>query len=151
MRSNLRSQKGFTILETLVAAGVSGALLAAALPNLSTALSASRLQAGLRSTAQHVRLARATAVGKNLQSRVVVSENGATLTTQVLRNGTWTSSGIPLVFADGTRVSSVSPSASALTFTSQGTTSGAVTITLRTAAGDSRSLTVSLLGAVEAS
>lgn len=151
MRSRLQSQKGFTILETLVAAGVSGALLAAALPNLSTALSASSLQAALRSTAQHVRLARATAVGKNLQSRIVVGADGSTLTTQVLRGSSWTNSGTPLVLGDSTQIFSVSPSASALTFTSQGTTSGTVTITLRTARGDSRSLVVSLLGSVEAS
>ncbi len=151
MRSKLRSQKGFTILETLVAAGVSGALLAAALPNLSTALSASRLQSALRSTGQHVRLARAIAVGKNLPSRIVVSEDGSRLTTQVLRSGSWTNSGTPLVLSDNTTVSSVSPSASALAFTSQGTTAGTVTITLRTSRGDSRSLVVSLLGSVEIS
>lgn len=151
MRSRLQSQKGFTILETLVAAAVSGALLTAALPNLSTALSASSLQAALRSTAQHVRLARATAVGKNLQSRIVVGADGSTLTTQVLRGSSWTNSGTPLVLGDSTQIFSVSPSASALTFTSQGTTSGTVTITLRTARGDSRSLVVSLLGSVEAS
>jgi Tfp pilus assembly protein FimT len=127
------------------------AVLIAAAPSLSAALNAAQLLSATRATAQYVRLARATAVSKNLQSRIAVSEDGGTLTTQVLRGGNWTNTGTPLVLGSGTSVSSVSPSASALSFSAQGTTSGEVTITLRTAHGDARSLVVSLLGMVEAS
>jgi len=147
MRRTLATQKGFTILETLVAAGVSGALLVAATPNLSSALGAAQLQSASRSTAQYVRLARAIAVGKNLSSRIVV--NGSTLTTQVLRAGTWTDTGTPLALTNGTTVSAVSPSPSALAFSTQGTTSGTVTITLRDSRGDTKNLVVSILGSVD--
>ena len=149
MRRGLRCQKGFTILETMIAAGISGALLLAAAPNISSAFAATQLKAALRSTAQHVRLARAVAVGKNLQSRIALSQGGATLTTQVLRAGTWTDTGTPLVLTNGTTVSSIAPSASALAFSTQGTTAGAVTITLQTSRGDTHTLVVSILGTVQ--
>jgi type II secretory pathway pseudopilin PulG len=145
------SERGFTILETLVAVIVAAAVLLAAAPSLSMALNAAQLLSASRATAQYVRLARATAVGKNLQSRIVVSVDGSTLTTQVLRSGSWTSTGTPLVLSSGTTVYAISPSAAALSFSAQGTTSGTVTITLRTGRGDMRNLTVSLLGMVETS
>ena len=148
MRLKTHSQKGFTVLETMVAAGVSGAIIAAAAPNLATMLSAASLQSELRSTAQYVRLARATAVGKNQTAQIVV--NGGTLTMQVSPDGTtWTNTGTPLVLGSGTTVSSISPNASALSFTNQGTTSSTVTITLQTTRGDTKSLVVSILGSVD--
>jgi type II secretory pathway pseudopilin PulG len=149
MRRTLRSENGFTILETMLAASLTGALLLAATPNLSTALGAAQLKSASRATAQYVRLSRAIAVGKNLSSRIVVSTSGTTLTTQVLRSGTWTNTGTPLALTNGTTVSNVAPSSSALSFTSQGTTSGTVTITLRDSSGDTKNLVVSILGAVD--
>jgi len=149
MRPKLGWNSGFTILETIVVVGVSGTILAAALPNLMTVVNAAQLLAATRSSAQFVRLARSVAIGKNLQSRVVVSENGSTLTTQVNRNYTWTNTGTPLVLTNGMIVSSISPSASALSFTSQGTTSGTVTIVLRDSGGHTKSLVVSILGSVD--
>lgn len=151
MWSAIRSDKGLTILETILTVSITGAVVTAAAPNFSAALTAPRLQAALRSGAQQVRLARATAVARNLSSRVVVSADGSTMTTQVLRNGSWTNSGTPLVLGSGATVASVSPSASALSFDSQGMTSGTVTITFRTSNGSQRSMVVSLLGSVEAS
>jgi prepilin-type N-terminal cleavage/methylation domain-containing protein len=147
----MQADDGFTILEMLVAVGLVTALLLAAAPSLGTALNAADLLSASRETAQYVRLARATAVGKNLPSRVVVSEDGSTLTIEVLRSGTWSSTGTPLVLGGGTTVASIAPSASALSFSTQGTTSGTVTITLHTVRGDSQSLEVSLLGMVESS
>jgi prepilin-type N-terminal cleavage/methylation domain-containing protein len=144
-------QKGFTLLEIAVTIVVSGTLLAAAMPNLSTAMSASQLKSASRATAQYIRLVRASAVNKNCNSRLVVSANGKTLTTQVDRSGTWAATGQPLVLDGGTTISSILPSASALTFTSQGTASGTVTVVLETSRGDRRNLVVSPLGAVEAS
>ena len=149
MKLGLTCQKGFTILETMVAAAVSGALLLAATPNLSSALGAAQLKSATRSTAQYVRLARATAVGKNLPSRIALSQGGSTLDAQVLRSGTWTSTGQPLALSNGTTVSSIVPSASALAFSTQGTTSGTVTITLQTSRGDTHTLVVSILGSVQ--
>jgi prepilin-type N-terminal cleavage/methylation domain-containing protein len=149
MRSRLRCQKGFTILEMMVAAGISGTLLLAAMPHMSSALAASQLQSALRSTAQQVRLARAVAVGKNLPSRIALGQGGATLTMQVLRAGTWADTGTPLVLSNGTTVSAIAPSTSALAFSTQGTTAGAVTITLQTSRGDTHTLVVSILGTVQ--
>jgi Tfp pilus assembly protein FimT len=151
MRSVLRSARGITILETVVTVGIASAVATAALPNLAAALSGPRLQAATRESAQHVRLARAAAVAQNTASRVVVSEDGSTLTTEVEQAGSWVQSGTPLVLGGGVQVVSVAPSASALRFDSQGMTSGAVTITFRTTNGEQRSIAVSLLGSVDAS
>ena len=133
----------------MVAAGIAGALLLAASPHMSSALAAAQLKSALRSTAQQVRLARAVAVGKNLPSRIALGQAGSILTTQVLRAGTWTDTGTPLVLTNGTTVSSIQPSASALAFSPQGTTTGAVTITLRTSRGDTHAIVVSILGSVQ--
>jgi prepilin-type N-terminal cleavage/methylation domain-containing protein len=143
-------EKGFTILETMVAAAVSGALLVAAIPNLSTALNASRLKSASRATAQYLRLVRASGINKNCNSRLVVSADGKKLTIEVDRSGGWAASGQPLALEGGTTISIV-PSPSALTFTSQGTTSGTVTVTLQTTRGDRKNLVVSPLGIVEPS
>jgi Tfp pilus assembly protein FimT len=149
-RPTRKGNAGFSVLETLVAATVSGALFAAALPNLASAWSASQLQSTTRATAQYVRLARAVAIGKNLPSRISLSGGGTQLTTEVLRSGTWTSTNQPLVLEGGSLVSSVSPTPSALAFSTQGITSGAVRITIQSARGDTTTLNVSILGEVTA-
>ncbi len=88
------------------------------------------------------------AVARNLQSRLVVSADGSTLTTEVLFGGTWTTAGSPLPLNDPITVTSVSPP-TGLVFTPQGTTNAATTLTLQTIRGDVHTITVSLLGSVE--
>jgi prepilin-type N-terminal cleavage/methylation domain-containing protein len=150
--SKEKSQKGFTLLETLVTAGIAGTLATVAFPGMSSALNSHRLMAGLRGTVGAVRVARSSAVTRNVQSRLSVSEDGKTLTVQVDPSGTntWVSIGTPLVLDGGVTVSSVSPS-NGLVFTSQGTVSNAVTVTLRNARGDTHNIAVGLLGSVDIS
>lgn len=150
LRFGFTGSSGFTLFETLVATVISGLILAVALPNLSTFVNAHELQSGLRSTVGYVRLVRSMAVAKNLQTRLVVSNDGRTLTVEVYRNGAWTATGSPLVLGDAVRVSAVSP-VSGLVFTPQGTTQAAATLTLETPRGDTHTIAVSLLGAVEVS
>ena len=140
--------RGFTLFETLVAMALSALVLAVALPSLSTLVNAHQLQSGLRSTTGYIRLVRAMAVARNLQSRLVVSADGSTLTTEVLFGGTWTTAGSPLPLNDPITVTSVSPPPG-LVFTPQGTTNAATTLTLQTIRGDVHTITVSLLGSVE--
>jgi Tfp pilus assembly protein FimT len=121
-----------------------------ALPNFATFQTSFQLMSATRTTAQFVRLARAIAVGRNLPSRIVISQSGSTMTTQIFRNGAWASIGTPMVLTGGTSVSAVQPSASALSFSAQGIAAGTVTITLRASRGDQKSLVVSLLGSVDA-
>jgi Tfp pilus assembly protein FimT len=144
------TEAGLTFLELIAAIGIVGVLALLALPNFATFRTSFQLMSATRTTAQFVRLARAIAVGRNLPSRIVVSGNGSTMTTQIFRSGAWTSIGTPMVLVGGTSVSAVQPSASALTFSSQGIAAATVTITLRASGGDQKSVVVSLLGSVNA-
>ncbi|MGH7818574.1 MAG: pilus assembly FimT family protein, partial [Candidatus Binatia bacterium] len=149
MRSRLCriDQKGLTLLETLVAAVMSGILLAAAMPSLSGALNAHQLQAALRSTTNYVRVIRSIAVARNVQSRLVVSADGRTLSTEVRSAGVWTAAGQPLVLDGGVVVSAVTPLAG-LEFNPQGTTNAASTISIQSAQGSTHTVSVSILGSV---
>lgn len=140
--------RGFTLFETLVATALSSLILAVSLPSLSTLVNAHQLQSGLRSTTGYIRLVRAVAVARNLQSRLVVSVDGSTLTTEVLLGGTWTTAGAPLPLSDPIKVTLISPP-TGLVFTPQGTANAATTLTLQTTRGDIHTITVSLLGSVE--
>ena len=146
----MRSQRGFTILETMVAAGVAGMALAIAAPSVSTALDGSRLQSAIRSTAQTVRTARAVAISRNQPSRVVVSGGGRVLAIEVQKGGSWVATGTPHVLDTGAAITAVSPSAGVLTFSNQGTLLAPATITVSGSSG-SKQLPVSLLGVVGAS
>src|ERR1043166_2135025 len=104
------SQKGFSLLETLVVASIAGTLAAVTIPNLSGALNAHRLQGGLRTTVGVIRVARSAAISRNVQGRVTVSGDGKTLTVEVNRPGTgWTTIGTARALDGGVSVSSVSP------------------------------------------
>ena len=77
--------------------------------------------------------------------------DGKTLTVEVNRLATgWTAIGTPRVLEGGVSVASVSP-ANGLVFSTQGTVANQVTVTLQNARGDTRQLTIALLGAVEVS
>ena len=150
--STRKSERGFTLLETLVTAGIAGTLAAITFPGMSSALNSHRLTAGLRSAVGSIRVARSTAVTRNVQSRVSVSGDGTTLTVQVDPSGTntWVSTGTPLVLEGGVTVSSVSP-ANGLVFTTKGTVANAVAVTLRNARGDTNTISVGLIGSVDIS
>jgi len=150
-----KSEKGFTLLETLVTAGIAGTMAAITFPSLSSALNAHRLMAGLRSTVGVIRVARSAASSRNKYSQILVDASQTTLTVQVSPDAaTWTSIGIPLVLDGGVTVSSVSP-ANGLGFKANGSvnnaSNSAVTVTLQNARGDTHQITVSLLGSVDLS
>jgi prepilin-type N-terminal cleavage/methylation domain-containing protein len=149
----LKNENGFTLLETLVTAGIAGVLAAVTFPNVSAAMNSHRLMAGLRGTAGCIRTARSAAVMRHVQSQIVLSNGNTTLTVQVNDPVSgWTSIGTPLVLDGGVTVSSVSPS-DTLGFSNTGTAtngSGGV-ITLRTPRGDIRTIAVGFLGRVDIS
>jgi prepilin-type N-terminal cleavage/methylation domain-containing protein len=147
-----KTQRGFTLLETLVTASIAGTLAAVTFPGMSSALNSHRLMAGLRGAVGSIRVARSSAVTRNVQSRISVSEDGKTLTVQVDPSGTntWVSIGTPLVLDGGVTVSSLAP-ANGLVFTPKGTVANAVTVTLQNVRGDTHNITVGLIGSVDIS
>src|SRR5262249_42624704 len=147
-----KDQRGFTLLETLVTAGIAGTLAAVTFPGMSSALNSHRLTAGLRGTVGAIRVARSAAGTRNVQAGVSVSGDGKTLTVQVDPSGTntWVSIGTPLALDGGVTVSSVSP-ANGLVFTPRGTVANAVTVTLSNARGDTHGIAVGLIGSVDIS
>ena len=148
LNRRLRDSSGVTLLETLVAAIMSGILLAAALPSLSSSLGAHTLKAAVRTTTNYVRVVRSTAVARNTQARLSVAADGTQLKAEVLSGGTWTAVGGGVTLENGVRVSAVNPTT--LVFTPQGTSAnGASTLTVLTSRGDTHTVAVSLLGSVE--
>jgi type IV fimbrial biogenesis protein FimT len=145
-----RRERGFSLLDIMVTTAVAGVLTTVALPNLSSAMQSHRLTASLRKTVGCIRVARSSAITKNLPSRITVSGDGATLSVEVNSGGSWTSVGTPAVLDSGVTVSSVSPGGG-LVFTGQGTVANQVTVTVQNSVGGSRQVTVSLLGAVQVS
>lgn len=143
-----RGQSGFTLFELLAAATILSILATVAFPGLSAALQSHRLTAGLRASVGAIRVARSSAISRNLPGRIVVSGDGSTLTPQVNRSGTWTTISTPLVLDGGVTVATVTP-AGGLVFTSQGTLANPVTVTLQNSRGDTRQITVSLLGSAD--
>jgi Tfp pilus assembly protein FimT len=145
--SRLRSQNGFSLLEMGVAIGMTSIVLATALPRVSTALGISTLRSAARSTAAHVRLTRALAISRNVQSRVAVANGGTTLTSEVSSDGTtWTTGSAPLTLPAGT-TAALSPS---ISFQPSGIANSPATITLQNDGG-SIALGLTLLGVVDAS
>jgi prepilin-type N-terminal cleavage/methylation domain-containing protein len=146
-----KNEKGFTLLETLVTAGIAGTLAAVTFPNMSAAVNSHRLMAGLRGTAGCIRTARSAAVMRHVQSQIVLTNGNTTLTVQVNDPVSgWTSIGTPLVLEGGVTVSAVSPSTT-LAFNNTGTAtngSGGV-VTLSTARGDTRTIAVGSLGRID--
>ena len=120
MAKRRKSERGFTLLETLVAVGIGGTALAVAVPSMSAALDAHRLTAGLRTTVGAVRAARSVAVTRNAQTRVVVDDTGTAITVQILSGGSWSTVGDAMVLDSNVAVTSVSPS-DGLVFSSKGT------------------------------
>lgn len=143
-----REESGFTLFELLATATILSILAAVAFPSMSSALDAHRLTAGLRASVGCIRVARSSAISRNIPGRIVVSGDGTTLIPQVNRSGTWTTISTPLVLEGGVTVASVTPSGG-LVFTAQGTLANPVTVTLQNSRGDTRQITVSLLGAAD--
>lgn len=143
----LQNQRGLTLFETLIAAIMTGILMTAALPSLSSSLTAHALQASVRSTSNYVRMVRSVAVSRNTRSRLVVGADGTRLTMQALESGTWTNVGTGLTLESGVRIENVNPN-TGLEFNAQGTTTAATTLTLATSSGSTRAISVSFLGNV---
>jgi prepilin-type N-terminal cleavage/methylation domain-containing protein len=146
-----KTQRGFTLLETLVTAGIAGTLAAVTFPGMSSALNSHRLMAGLRGTVGVIRVARSSAVTRNVRAQVSASDDRKTLTVQVdpFGTNTWVPIGTPLVLDGGVTV--VSPTNPLVVFTPQGTVANAVTVTLQNVRGDTHNITVGLIGSVDIS
>jgi type II secretory pathway pseudopilin PulG len=151
MSRGMKSQAGFTILETLVTAGIAGTLAAVTFPSWSAAVNAHRLTSGLRTTVASIRAARSAAVSRNSDVRITVA-NGQTLTTEVYRvaTNTWDAIGSTVTLDGGTTVSSVSP-ADGLVFHATGRVDNTVSVTVSNARGGTRQITVAVLGGVDLS
>ena len=151
VKRQIKSQKGFTLFETLVAAGVTATLAAVTFPSLSAAVNIHRLTAGLRTTIGCIRAARSAAISRNADVRITVT-GGRTLTTEVHRaaTDTWDTVGRTVALDGGTTISAVSP-ADGLVFHATGRVDSAVNITVNNARGDNRQVTVAVLGGVDVS
>jgi type IV fimbrial biogenesis protein FimT len=146
-----RSEKGFTILEILVATSTLVVLTAAAFPNMSRSLRGHRVTAAVRKTAGILRVARSAAITRNQQARLTLTNSSKTLSVETAPTGssTWTATGSAVTFDDGVTVSSPATSP-IVTFTNTGTVSSSVTVTV-SGGSATKSLSVGVLGNVDIS
>ncbi|MEA2624298.1 MAG: hypothetical protein QOD06_343 [Candidatus Binatota bacterium] len=139
-------QNGFTILELLIAVVIMFVMAAFALPKMSAAIAAHRVIASVRTTASHVRLVRATAIGRNAPARLQLVQGGTILGIQVLKNGTWTTTGSEMPLDRGVVVTATP---NPVVFQPQGSAQSSATITVTGETGARREIAVSILGSVE--
>ena len=146
LHPTLTATPGFTLLELIVAVFMVAVVATFSLPSVADSLRAHNLTAATRTTANHLRAVRATAVARHTRARLVVGDRH--LAMEVLDGGTWTRTGTGVELNSGVTVAAVLP-AGGIIFESGGTTNAAGSVRLRNSRGDERVLTVSLLGIVE--
>lgn len=148
MNPRLADQRAFTLLEALVAAIVVSVIATFSLPSLASGIRAANLASATRATTNHIRRVRATAVARHTQARLVVTSEDE-LGIEVL-DGSWTRLPTGVVLDGGVRIVTVTPGGG-IVFESEGTAASTGTVRLRNGRGDERLITVSILGAVDAS
>ena len=140
--------RGFTLLELIVAVFIVAVVATFSLPSLAAGLRSHNLAAATRTTANHLRAVRATAVARHTRARLIVGSDH--LAIAVLEGGTWIRTGTGVTLNGGVTVAAVLP-AGGIFFESGGTSNAVGSVRLRNSVGDERVLTVSLLGVVEGS
>ncbi|MGH7803145.1 MAG: pilus assembly FimT family protein [Candidatus Binatia bacterium] len=147
MLQRTHRQRGFTLLEVMVACAVIGIVAAFSLPSLASGIRAASLSSATRAATNHVRRVRATAVARHVRARLAVT-SGNRLGIETF-DGSWTRLPTGIVLDGGVTVASVTPGGG-IVFESDGTSSAAGTVRLRNSRGDERAISVAILGAVDA-
>ena len=144
-------QHGFTVLEALVTAFIVAVVTTFSIPSMMSALRAHSLAGATRVATNHVRVTRAMAVARHTRARLAVT-NGSALATDIFdtSTNTWVRAGNGVALHGGVTVTQVTPTAGII-FEPEGTASSAGSVRLRNAPGDERLISVSILGAIEAS
>jgi prepilin-type N-terminal cleavage/methylation domain-containing protein len=142
-----RLQEGaFTIIELMIVLMVVGVLAAFATPRLGRWLATTGIDAAAREIATELQLGKMRAISQNTRYRLSFNTENNTYQMQKDVTGTWQDvgnrkllpTGVDLVHATATP-----------TFQTLGTAPGGATITLRTAQGRMRTITVSFAGRVQ--
>ena len=148
MHSRPTDERGFTILEALVAVIMIAIVATFSLPSLGRGLRAHHLACATRAATNYIRVVRATAVARHTPARLVVT-SGKQLGVEVL-DGSWTRLPTGVVLDGSVVVTAVTPGGG-IVFGSDGTSAAAGTVRLRNALGDERVISISILGSVAAS
>lgn len=138
---------GFTLLEALVAVFIVSVVMTFSLPTLIDGMRSHAMISSSRTAVAHLRLVRGTAIARGAPARLVV-EGGTRLATDVLDDGVWTRVGRGVALDGGVVVSQVAP-AGGIVFEREGTLLAPGAVTLENAKSDQRTITVSILGAIE--
>jgi Tfp pilus assembly protein FimT len=132
-----------TLLQLLLAVGIMGTLLVAALPYIASVMRIYSLRSGARQVYSELQSARMAAVTENRSYTFTVLDSGSSYRVQAGADAALT---IPLAAASsGVSISAPSP----IGFDSRGCTTTATTVTVANSRGDSVAVAVSSAGRIK--
>ena len=147
----IRSSRGLTTPELLVALAIAGILMGVAVPNLISWLPTKQLSDATRQVATDLRLARMKAISQNTKFRInFVSTTTYRFERDTNNNGTYEipseiESG-PFSLPEGITVTATGPTSE---FQPRGTANVASTITLTNGSGETKDVNIALVGRVK--
>ncbi len=145
----IRRQDGFSIVETLVVAGLAGIVAAMAVPRIPRMVAVYDAATTASQIALDLRLTRERAVTTNAKARITFSSTAYQPQRESpAGSGTYISDGAQQDLTSGITVTT---NPSTPIFDSRGLTTQAYTVTVTNAYGDSKTVTVSAIGRINVS
>jgi prepilin-type N-terminal cleavage/methylation domain-containing protein len=142
----VRTQRGYTLIEVLVACSLASAVVLAAAPSLPAMRSSFSLQNAAFQVANDLRLARARAVATNGRARIVFTTDGYQIRRESpVGSGTYVDDGAPQSMPAGVTIESdpVDP-----TFDSRGLMTQPYTITLTNSQSTTKTIDLTIIGRI---
>src|SRR3989442_2930213 len=139
-----RRTRGASLLEVLIATGISAMLLAIAVPNLRSLQAPFALRAATDQIVADIQAARMRAIARNARYRVTFNPSAGTYSLDVETGGNFVTDGGVQRIPRSATLGTIAPGNPI--FSTQGTLSAGVTIPISVAAGRNRTISVNVLG-----
>jgi type II secretory pathway pseudopilin PulG len=136
--------RGASLLEVLIATGLSAMLLAIAVPNLRSLQAPFALRAATDQIVAGLQAARMRAIARNARYRVTFDPSAGTYSLDVETGGNFVTDGGVQQLPRSTTLGTIAPGNPI--FSTQGTLASAVTIPVSATAGRNRTISVNVLG-----
>ena len=139
-----RRTRGVSLLEVLIATGLSAMLLAIAVPNLRSLQAPFALRSATDQIVGAIQAARMRAIARNARYRVTFDPSAGTYSLDVESGGSFVTDGGVQQLPRSASLGTIAPGNPI--FSTQGTLTAAVTIPVSVTAGRNRTISVNVLG-----